>query len=264
MNVRSCYDPALFEGTAKYYALFRPPYPPKLFEHIVCCFRLDTTGRALDLGCGTGQLALPLAPHFEEVVCMDPDASMLDEARHAAVSARVANLRFVLGSSWDLSTSMGQFRLVTMGESFHWMDRDAVLQTLHEMVSVNGGVVVVSRHIETPQAYQIVLDKVLKGFLGDRRRAGEGFYSHPAERHEVVLARSRFIPMTPWVAEYQQTFSIDEIIGFLYSTSYASRRLFGDRVHSFEQEMRRQLLELDSNGSFRFRIVVTALLAARP
>ncbi|MGQ0550299.1 MAG: methyltransferase domain-containing protein [Armatimonadota bacterium] len=119
---RSAYDPTLYEGAARDYARYRLPYPRSLFEHLVSCFRLDGTGRALDLGCGTGQLAIPLAPYFEQVVAMDPDRGMLDEARRAAEAAGVANVRFVQGSSWELAPAMGQFRLVTMAiRSIGWI-----------------------------------------------------------------------------------------------------------------------------------------------
>jgi SAM-dependent methyltransferase len=70
----------LFMGTAKYYARYRPGYPEPFFAHIVERFRLDGTGRLLDLGCGTGQLALPLAGRFQEVVGMDPEPEMLAAA----------------------------------------------------------------------------------------------------------------------------------------------------------------------------------------
>src|SRR5205085_5207244 len=57
-----------FAGTAANYARYRPGYPVPLFERIVAAFRLDGTGRLLDVGCGTGKLALPLASQVAAVV----------------------------------------------------------------------------------------------------------------------------------------------------------------------------------------------------
>lgn len=260
---RSGYDPTLFEETAWYYARYRLPYPKKLFEHLARCYRLDGAGRTLDLGCGTGQLAIPLAPYFEQVVGMDPDSGMLDEARRAAEAAAAANVQFVRGSSWDLAPAMGQFRLATMGDSFHWMDRDSVLRALYEMVTPGGGVVLVDQRAQPPEPYWPIVKGLLAEFLGPRRRAGQGFYTHPDEGHEVVLGRSRFTVMPSWIYEYNRNQTIDEVIGFLYSTSFASRRLLGDRAGEFEPELRRRLLDLEPSGTFSERIVVTALLSAR-
>ncbi len=62
MNIR--YNPdELFATTAPYYARFRSGYPPAFFDHLVDRFGLDGTQTVLDLGCGTGQIALQLAPH---------------------------------------------------------------------------------------------------------------------------------------------------------------------------------------------------------
>ncbi|MGH9173431.1 MAG: class I SAM-dependent methyltransferase, partial [Vicinamibacterales bacterium] len=61
----------LFKGTASYYARYRPGYPAEFFAAVVEHFGLDGAGRLLDLGCGTGQLLIPLAPFVEAAIGMD-------------------------------------------------------------------------------------------------------------------------------------------------------------------------------------------------
>jgi ubiquinone/menaquinone biosynthesis C-methylase UbiE len=92
----------------------------------------------LDLGCGTGQLALPLAKYFEEVIGMDPEPEMIVETEAAAKCLSTKNVRWIIGGSEDLRSQMGKFRLVTMGRSFHWTDREATLRTLAQMVVSDG------------------------------------------------------------------------------------------------------------------------------
>lgn len=104
----------LFNGTAWHYARFRPGYPKPFFDDIVAQFRLDGTGRLLDLGCGTGQLTLPLAAHVAEAVGMDPEPEMLTEAARQARAAGVINVTWAQGGSEDLPGNVGRFRLVTM------------------------------------------------------------------------------------------------------------------------------------------------------
>src|SRR5205823_544443 len=108
-----------FKGTAWYYARYRPGYPEPLLQHVVDRFNLDGTGRLLDLGAGTGQLAIPLSGGFEEVVAMDPEPEMLVEAAALAEAAGAANIRWVEGGSEDLerlrsaaTPELGSFRLV--------------------------------------------------------------------------------------------------------------------------------------------------------
>jgi SAM-dependent methyltransferase len=50
-----------FKSTAWYYARYRPGYPKEFFDYLKECFRLKGTGRLLDLGCGTGELAIRIA-----------------------------------------------------------------------------------------------------------------------------------------------------------------------------------------------------------
>src|SRR6185437_5674066 len=140
-------SPDLFAGTAAYYARYRPGYPEDFFHHVVEHFGLDGTGRLLDLGCGTGQLALPLAPYFAEVVGIDPDPAMLTEASAAAARAGIHTARWLVGSDRDvdrLGREIGPLRLATMGRSFHWMEREEALRSLGDLVDANGGIVIVS------------------------------------------------------------------------------------------------------------------------
>ena len=69
----------MFKGAAPYYARYRPGYPPELLDQLAVAAGLDGTGRLLDLGCGPGPLAVPLARHFDEVVAVDVEAEMLAE-----------------------------------------------------------------------------------------------------------------------------------------------------------------------------------------
>ena len=104
----------LFETTAPYYARFRPSYPPEFVEHVVQRFGLDGRGSLLDLGCGTGQLTAPLAPYFAQVIGMDPETEMLEQAEQCAKQASISNIRWLKGGSTNLHSGLGPIRLVTM------------------------------------------------------------------------------------------------------------------------------------------------------
>ncbi|MEV4009150.1 class I SAM-dependent methyltransferase [Nonomuraea angiospora] len=105
-------------------------------------FGLDGSGRLLDLGCGTGQLTIPLAGHVAEAVGVDSEPDMLAEAARQALEGEVGNVTWVRGGSADLPGGLGRFRLVTMRRSFHWIDRERVLAALAGMVEDGGGVVI--------------------------------------------------------------------------------------------------------------------------
>lgn len=101
---------SLFDGTAEYYERYRVPYPREAFDWIVREHELDGRGRLLDGGCGTGQVALPMSPWFDEVVAIDPDPQMLDVAERSARKQAITNVRFVNIPAEDLSRDPGNFR----------------------------------------------------------------------------------------------------------------------------------------------------------
>jgi predicted RNA methylase len=50
-----------FEGRQKYYSDYRLDYPDEVIEHVVDRFDLTEDSAVLDLGCGTGRIALQIS-----------------------------------------------------------------------------------------------------------------------------------------------------------------------------------------------------------
>src|SRR5260370_17230093 len=87
-----------FGSTASFYAKFRSRYPAALLDDIARRCGLDGTGRLLDLGCGPAFIAIAMAPHFSEVVGLDPAPEMLEVAAREAAAPPVP-LKFIPGRS---------------------------------------------------------------------------------------------------------------------------------------------------------------------
>ncbi len=263
-------DPApdLFASTAHYYARYRPGYPESFFRHLIARFGLDETARVLDLGCGTGQLAIPLAPHVRAVIGMDPEPEMLKEAQAAASRAGVHNVRWIQGSDRDLErlkADLGIFRAVTMGRSFHWMDRDATLRTLITMIEPAGGVVVVSdneRIWGVEGWWQETVRETITRWLGPVRRAGSGIRT-VFERFEDVFARSPFPNVEVYHKMLHRTVTADGIVGYLYSTSFCSPAVLGEDRAAFEADLRQRLHALSPTGLFDEDVALDAWLLTR-
>ncbi|MEU0570460.1 class I SAM-dependent methyltransferase [Nonomuraea sp. NPDC005983] len=252
----------LFAGTGSFYARFRPGYPRAFFNDLIRRFALDGSGRLLDLGCGTGQLTFPLAEHVAEAIGVDPEAEMLNQAARQALDGDIRNVTWVLGSSADMPGELGRFRLVTMGRSFHWMDREQVLGKLAGMVEDEGGVVIANdgclARPRTP--WQHAIEEVQHRFLGPLPQASAGV---PTEPHEAVLARSSFRDVTRVVHEFERPWTADQIIGYLYSTSLPLRRMLGDRRPAFEREITDALLMADPSGRLVEPVTLEVLIARK-
>jgi SAM-dependent methyltransferase len=251
------YDESLFAGTAQYYARYRVPYPSKLIADIVAHYELDGKGRLLDLGCGPGTLTLPLSPYFESALALDIDTSMVEEGRQVAAAFdefRKRDIEWRVTPAEAISPDLGTFRLVTCGSSFHWMDRDLVLALIKELLESGCGIALVggsSGWLDGPEDWHKIVTDVVRLYLGDRRRAGNKLFSEPAERFEGALERNGW--RVELDRDYPQTleWDIDSVIGHLWSTSFANRALFGEKVDEFESDLRTELLQLHPNGAFR-------------
>ncbi len=102
--VRDCpgeYDPTQFSGTARYYRQGRPPYSAQLGDVLAGGLGLDGTGYLLDVGSGPGTVGVQLAPLFERVTLLEPDADMLAEARAHAATESVTAVDFVRATAED-------------------------------------------------------------------------------------------------------------------------------------------------------------------
>src|SRR5215212_3461079 len=66
-----------FTGTADDYASYRPPYPDALLAHLRRAAGTTGNGILLDLACGPGRIAIPMAAHFRRVVAIDVEPEMI-------------------------------------------------------------------------------------------------------------------------------------------------------------------------------------------
>ncbi|GII33391.1 hypothetical protein [Planotetraspora mira] len=76
---------------------------------------------------------------------------------------------------------------MTMGRSFHWMDREQVLEVLANMVDGHGGLVIANDGclVRPITPWQHIIEEVQHRFLGPIPGTSSGT---PADPHEVVLA----------------------------------------------------------------------------
>ncbi len=244
-----------YEGAASYYSRYRPPYPPALVTVLREAFRLDGKGQLLDLGSGPGSVAIPVAHLFERVVAMDPETDMLREGREVASRSGINNIEWICGSSEDLSPTLGTFRLVTMGESFHWMDRRRTLEALYDLVSIDGGVAILGRGMPLPlppmTPWRAAVCRVVRHYLGEIPLPWDHEPPPPEELHEAYLNRSRFRDLIEHHELFEAEWTLESIIGNLHSMSFCNRKLLGERAEAFERDLQSAILAVEPSGIFR-------------
>lgn len=100
-----------FGARADRYERVRPSYPAEL----VAWLSRDGMGAAVDVGCGTGRVAVLLAAAGWNVIGIEPDQRMAAIARSHGVGVTVSTFE-----RWQPPRS--DFALVASGTAWHWVD----------------------------------------------------------------------------------------------------------------------------------------------
>lgn len=217
----------------------------------------------LDLGCGPGQLARGFAPLCRSVVALDPQPEMLRIAAEA--SAGFPSIRFVCAGSADLEPSLGRFRLVVMGRSFHWMDRAETLRRLDTLVEPSGAVA----NFAT-EAADVPANAWMARFKEIRRRYSPGEPDRPRRRdggwhrHEAIMLASPFSQVEGIYVFERRAFPAETLIDRAFSMSSTSPEHLGARADDFRREIEALLPEIAPTGMLTEVVVSNALLAFRP
>lgn len=241
-------DPAdRFTSTERFYAEHRPDYGEAAVEYVVDRFGVDSTARVLDLGCGAGQLTLPLAAHAGEVFGIDPNSAMLEQGAARAEAAGVQNVEWVEGSDADLHAGLGPVRLSTIGRAFHWMDQQRTLARLEDFTEPDGGVALFGDPemlCRGPADWQAAAHETVARYLDDvpEREPGPVEYDDP---YADVLARNEFVDVEERTFTVEREWTVDGVVGYVFSLSFASPAVFGADADSFEADLRERLQTFD-------------------
>ncbi len=148
-----------FSGHAPDYARYRPVYPPELFAWLAR--RSPGTGRAWDCATGSGQAAVALAKHFDEVVATDASARQIDSA------TATPGIRYAVAGAEASGLAANTCDLVTVAQAAHWFDLPAFYAEARR-VAVPGGLVALWTYafVDVPGPAGEVIVRYGKGRVG--------------------------------------------------------------------------------------------------
>ncbi len=222
---------------------YRPPYPPGVFA-ILADLVGDGPRVILDAGCGSGDLAIPLARIADRVDAVDPSQAMLAAAR-ARAGGDNPRLRWIAASMEDAPLSP-PYVLITAGESLHWMDWPVVLRRFREALVPRGYVAIVGR-IEQSNPWWPELLRLINVYSTNRD-------FRPYNLVDELERRGLFRKLGQKQADpvpFEQ--SLDDYVESIHSRNGFSRdRMAPEAAAAFDDEVKTLLERYSFEGNIRF------------
>ena len=255
--------PTEFAGTAADYLRYRPPYPEALLVELRARAGVSGSGVLLDLACGPGRVALPMARHFARVLAVDIEPEMIDVGRREAARLGIANVEWRVQRAEELDLPASSIELVTVGEAFHRLDQAQIVERALHWLTPRGAFATLAgeqvwRGRERWKRVLVdVVNRWTRGALGEPNDAAWG--------GPVELLRGVGLSVCEGECNVDIAWTCDSIVGLMYSTSVASRRALGDDARALEDDLRRALLACEPSGRFltRQRFAFTAGVKTR-
>jgi SAM-dependent methyltransferase len=261
----------LYEGTAKYYDRFRRRYPADLINDLVNATGADGTGTLLDLACGTGKVAVALHEQFASICVVDQEPGMIGVlSRNAAALPDAAAWQFVVAAAEEVSVPDSSVDLVTIGNAFHRLRRDAVAARVLRWLKPGGHLALLwggSPNLgDAP--WQEALQATMQRWQdrpGADERIPASYEADRSARPDLEILRSGgFEIVSRREFPVRLVWTTDEIAGFVASTAVLSPAALGADAAEFDADLRRELLRCEPDGRFRQDTTFACELARRP
>ncbi|MFC7623634.1 class I SAM-dependent methyltransferase [Microlunatus sp. GCM10028923] len=226
-----------------------------MLDEIIAVAGATGDGVLLDLACGTGQVAIPMARRFRTVWAVDQEPDMIRVGAAEAAKAGV-EVRWSRGTAETLTVADDALELITIANAFHRMDRSAVARSAHRWLRPGGALVIMGSG-RIPGEPAPAWEGVIAAAIADWRRASPpptptADQGPPGRRkisHEDLLAEEGYrITHRSFTVTRERT--LDEVIGHVYSRSNSTRRSLGPNLAAFEADLRARLLALDPTARY--------------
>jgi SAM-dependent methyltransferase len=196
-----------FSAQSADYRKFRPSYPDELFAYLAGI--APARDCAWDCATGSGQAAIGLARHFQQVIATDASGSQLAQAM------TVPNIDYRLAPAEQSGIAAGSIDLVTVAQALHWFDCAAFYREAGRVLKEAGVIAIWSYNLlgvspDIDRVIRHLYAELLGPYWPEERRLIEsGYRGIPFPFH--VIDCPAFTLRTQW--------ALRELVGYLMTWS---------------------------------------------
>ena len=264
----------LYTGTAKYYHEFRVPYSSKLIDDLRARANLTGSGKLLDLGCGTGQLAFLMHKDFEEIWAVDKEEGMIEFGRSMAEGRGIRNIRWIAERAELLEVESDLFQLVGIANAFHRLGRRGAAKLAFRCLRPGNCLALIGcatpasiRRSPGDSGWRLVLAEAVGKWIA-KANTSDRFPKDAKDLEEVtdsmILDEAGFDYLGEFHFPASHFWTVDTILGLFRGTSYLSQYSLGSKHDEFENELRNKFLACEDSGVFPDTLDFHYQLARRP
>jgi SAM-dependent methyltransferase len=201
------------EEVAAAYA-HRPPYPPETY--VILESLIGPRPRTvLELGAGTGDLTVGLAPLVDTLIAVEPSKAMLARGlrRVGAGRGQVEWLN-IAAEDHDFQ---GPYAAVIAAESFHWLDWYRVMPRIATGLAASGHLMLVERVLAEPPPWDEELRGLIQTYTTNRHYVRYDLVTELVTRGLLAVAGTAFTA----AVEHRQ--HVDDYVESFHSRNGFSR-----------------------------------------
>ncbi|CAF1115331.1 unnamed protein product [Adineta steineri] len=209
-----------------FYSQCRPTYPVEMMNKIINYLSLKYTindnDLAIDIGCGTGQSTVLLAPYFQRIIGYDVSEQQINKANETNTHSNI-NYKVSVGN--DIPHEDSSLALIISGHAAHWFDLPYFYNEVKRTLKINGvlvlfGYAFVQVHCQQAEKLNEILynfyHHTLDGYV--QQESKEVYFGrYRDEKYHIPLSSTDFIRDESVAIKCK--WSIRRLLGYMVSMS---------------------------------------------
>lgn len=245
-----------FGPSATDYATHRPGFPESFFTRISTLGWIAPGMRALDLGAGTGAMALELAARGLSVTALDRSSDMLSALSTRANKMNLS-VRTIVGVAEAIAAPDRSFELITAAQCWWWFDPVQTIREVQRLLVPGGRLLIASFcYLTLPGTIAHASEQLVSKHNPSWSGAAweHGIFPEQATQ----LGKAGFSDIETWSYDVDVAFTQEAWRGRMRACNGVAVSLPPDRVEAYDRE-HAELLAQQFPGELKIKHRVSAV-----